>query len=134
MKNELQTMRLFSPLFPHIYLKNEWGRYIDTACVPMKESAVKIIVDGNEAYSIEGENTLHKVSDLNAVAAKPGKILYDNAVDFPSPHHVEKFLNGGTLKVCPTVSVVSKLQDFHVSNALHRIGVSAKYVFLVLNT
>lgn len=25
MKNELQTMRLFSPLFPHIYLKNEWG-------------------------------------------------------------------------------------------------------------
>lgn len=28
MKNELQTMRLFSPLFPHIYRKNEWG-YID---------------------------------------------------------------------------------------------------------
>lgn len=25
MKNELQTMRLFSPLFPHIYRKNEWG-------------------------------------------------------------------------------------------------------------
>ena len=24
MKNELQTMRLFSPLFPHIYRKNEW--------------------------------------------------------------------------------------------------------------
>jgi hypothetical protein len=27
MKNELQTMRLFSPLFPHIYRKNEWGDY-----------------------------------------------------------------------------------------------------------
>jgi hypothetical protein len=25
MKNELQTMRLFSPLFLHIYRKNEWG-------------------------------------------------------------------------------------------------------------
>ena len=25
MKNELQTMRLFSPLFPHIYPFNEWG-------------------------------------------------------------------------------------------------------------
>jgi hypothetical protein len=25
MKNELQTLRLFSPLFPHIYRKNEWG-------------------------------------------------------------------------------------------------------------
>ena len=27
MKNELQTMRLFSPLFPHIYRRNEWGDY-----------------------------------------------------------------------------------------------------------
>lgn len=25
MKNELQTMRLFSPLFPILYRKNEWG-------------------------------------------------------------------------------------------------------------
>ncbi|MBS5783364.1 MAG: hypothetical protein KID04_10855 [Clostridium sp.] len=25
MKNELLTLRLFSPLFPHIYRKNEWG-------------------------------------------------------------------------------------------------------------
>lgn len=25
MKNELQTLRLFSPLFPHIYRKNKWG-------------------------------------------------------------------------------------------------------------
>lgn len=25
MKNELQTLWLFSPLFPHIYRKNEWG-------------------------------------------------------------------------------------------------------------
>ena len=25
MKNELQTLRLFSPLFPHIYRNNEWG-------------------------------------------------------------------------------------------------------------
>lgn len=25
MKNELQTLRLFSPLFPHIYPFNEWG-------------------------------------------------------------------------------------------------------------
>lgn len=27
MKNELQTLRLFSPLFPNIYRKNEWGDY-----------------------------------------------------------------------------------------------------------
>lgn len=27
MKNELQTLRLFSPLFPHIYRDNEWGVY-----------------------------------------------------------------------------------------------------------
>lgn len=27
MKNELQTMRLFSPLFPHLYRRNEWGDY-----------------------------------------------------------------------------------------------------------
>ena len=25
MKNELQTLRFFSPLFPHIYRRNEWG-------------------------------------------------------------------------------------------------------------
>ena len=25
MKNELQSLRLFSPLFPHIYRKSEWG-------------------------------------------------------------------------------------------------------------
>ena len=25
MKSELQTLRLFSPLFPHIYRKNAWG-------------------------------------------------------------------------------------------------------------
>lgn len=25
MKNELQTLRLFSPLFPHLYRRNEWG-------------------------------------------------------------------------------------------------------------
>ena len=25
MKNELQILLLFSPLFPHIYRKNEWG-------------------------------------------------------------------------------------------------------------
>ncbi|WP_312281124.1 hypothetical protein [Oscillibacter sp.] len=25
MKNELQTLRLFSPIFPHLYRKNEWG-------------------------------------------------------------------------------------------------------------
>lgn len=25
MKNELQTLRFFSPLFPHLYRKNEWG-------------------------------------------------------------------------------------------------------------
>ena len=25
MKSELQTLRLFSPLFPHIYRKSEWG-------------------------------------------------------------------------------------------------------------
>lgn len=29
MKNELQTLRLFSPLFPHIYRKNEWGNLDD---------------------------------------------------------------------------------------------------------
>lgn len=27
MKNELQTLRLFSPLFPRIYRENEWGEY-----------------------------------------------------------------------------------------------------------
>lgn len=27
MKNKLTTLRLFSPLFPHIYRKNEWGDY-----------------------------------------------------------------------------------------------------------
>lgn len=27
MKNGLQTLRLFSPLFPHIYRENEWGDY-----------------------------------------------------------------------------------------------------------
>lgn len=27
MKIELQTLRLFSPLFPHIYRENEWGDY-----------------------------------------------------------------------------------------------------------
>ncbi len=27
MKNELQTLRLFSPLFPHIYRKNDWGNF-----------------------------------------------------------------------------------------------------------
>lgn len=25
MKNELQTLRLWSPLFPRIYWRNEWG-------------------------------------------------------------------------------------------------------------
>ena len=25
MRNKLQSLRLFSPLFPHIYRKNEWG-------------------------------------------------------------------------------------------------------------
>ena len=25
MKNELQSLRFFSPLFPHLYRKNEWG-------------------------------------------------------------------------------------------------------------
>lgn len=25
MKNELQTLQLFSHLFPHIYRENEWG-------------------------------------------------------------------------------------------------------------
>ena len=25
MKNELQSLRVFSPLFPHLYRKNEWG-------------------------------------------------------------------------------------------------------------
>lgn len=29
MKNELQPLRLFSPLFPHIYRKNEWGNLDD---------------------------------------------------------------------------------------------------------
>lgn len=28
MKNELQTIQLFSLLFPHIYRENEWG-YVD---------------------------------------------------------------------------------------------------------
>lgn len=27
MKNELQTLRLFSPLFPHLYRRNEWGDF-----------------------------------------------------------------------------------------------------------
>lgn len=27
MKNKLTTLRLLSPLFPHIYRKNEWGDY-----------------------------------------------------------------------------------------------------------
>ena len=27
MNNELKTLRLFSPLFPHIYRENEWGDY-----------------------------------------------------------------------------------------------------------
>ena len=29
MKNELQTLRLFSLLFPHIYRENEWGNLDD---------------------------------------------------------------------------------------------------------
>lgn len=29
MKNELQSLRLFSPIFPHIYRKNEWGDHDD---------------------------------------------------------------------------------------------------------
>ena len=29
MKNQLQTLRLFSPLFPHIYRKNAWGNLDD---------------------------------------------------------------------------------------------------------
>ena len=108
-------------------------RHIDAARVPMELVAVKIIVDGNEAHTVQRENHFHKVPHFNAVSPKPGKILHDNTVDLALPHLVKQFLDGWPLKIGPAVPIVDKLQDLRVFNALHSVNVLVERVLLVLN-
>lgn len=63
MKNELQTTRLFSPLFPHIYRKNEWGDYenepedLNASDILEYEDAILALIQ-KEKLSSEGERGL----------------------------------------------------------------------------
>ena len=108
-------------------------RHIDAACVSVELIAVKIIVDGNEADTVQRENHFHKVPDLNAVAPEPGEVLHDDAVDLALPHMIQQVLDGWPLKIGPAISVVDELQNFRVFNTLHSVNVLVECVFLILN-
>ena len=99
----------------------------------MQRIAVKAVIQGNKPYPIQRKDALHKISDLNAVAPKTGKVLDDDAVDRALAYLVQKFLHGGPFKVCPAVTVVYKFQYLRMGGILHRIGVLVKRPLLVLN-
>ena len=108
-------------------------RYVDAAGVSVEGIAVKLVVDGNEADAIQWEYHLHKVANLDAVAAKAGEILYDDTVDGSRPHLVKQVLDGWPFKVGPAVPIVYKLQDLHIFYALHGVNVLMKRMLLVLD-
>lgn len=63
MKNERQTLRLFSPLFPHIYRKNEWGDLDDyredlTASEVLEYEDKILVLIEKEKLPSEGERGL----------------------------------------------------------------------------
>ena len=70
MKNELQTMRFLSPLFPHIYRKNEWGDYenepedLDASEILEYEDAILDRIE-KEKLPDEGERGLAVYLDDN---------------------------------------------------------------------
>ncbi len=63
---------------------------------------------------IQRKYPLNKVAGFNAVAAKSGKILYDDTVDLTSLYHRQQFLHSRPLKVCAAVTVVYKFQNLAV--------------------
>ena len=63
MKHELTTVRLWNPLFPHIYLRNEWGDVendsVDLTAGEILEYEDKILdLIERERLSDEGERGL----------------------------------------------------------------------------
>lgn len=76
MKNELQTLRLFSPLFPHIYRKNEWGDYenepeeLDASeLLEYEDESLERI--GKEKLPDEGERGQHQAVHRQICAGQP---------------------------------------------------------------
>lgn len=79
MKNELQTMRFLSPLFPHIYRKNEWGDYenepenLDASEILEYEDAIldriekeKLLDEGERGLAVYLDDDLsQKVHSIN---------------------------------------------------------------------
>ena len=63
MKHELTTLRLWNPIFPHIYLRNEWGDVendsVDLTAGEILEYEDKILdLIEKEKLSDEGERGL----------------------------------------------------------------------------
>ena len=83
---------------------------------------------------VERKHPLNEIAGLNAVAAKPGKVLHNDTINLPSLHHCQKLLYGGTFKVCPRMAVIDKFQDFAVIPFLQRHGFFPKKQLLVGNT
>ena len=95
--------------------------------------AVIFIVERNEADAVDRKDTLHKITDLNAVAPEPGEVFDDDAVDLGLPDHFQQFLHSGTLKVGPCIAVVNKLQHFCTGQLIRSIYIAVQGFQLIYN-
>ena len=85
---------------------------VDVACHAIRiVFAVVAVVDRNETDTEEGEYLLQIVAHLHIVTAKARKILDDDAVNFPTAHHLQHRLDPGPFKVGAATSIILKLQD-----------------------
>ena len=104
------------------------------AGVAIELSAVKVFVEGNKTDAIQREHLIQKITGADSVAAKAAEILYDDAVDFSLPHHIQEPRDRRALEICPAVPVVHKFQDLYIFNVLHGVNILVEYNFLIFDT
>ena len=95
--------------------------------------AVEIVIDGDEPGVKQWEHPLDEVSGFDAVSPKSRKIFDNDAVNLIGPNQFNQFLDFGTLKICPAISVVDKFQNLCVSGLRHGRNELVQHKVLVLN-
>ena len=68
--------------------------------------AVHIVVDGNKADTLSGEDTLKIETHLDVISTEAGQILDDHAVDYAAVNVSEHFLKRGALEVRAGIAIV----------------------------
>ena len=83
---------------------------------------VDAVIDGDEAYTVLGENLFQIAAGLDVLPAQPGQVLDDHAVNFAGNNVVHHFLEGWAVEQNTAVTVVYPLgNQFNVRVSRYKI-------------